>query len=248
MSYRHPILSVLVGMALAGPAVASDGLSPGEIPPELLKDVTFLHGHPDVRWRVEGSRQLHRGDTAAAMESLTRAARFADKPSQAAIAELLWEGMGTGRNRPLAYAWMDLAAERGYRSFLLKREAMWQDLDENEREQALSVGARLYADYGDDVAKPRAYSVMRREQSRHVGSRVGADVSRRFTGKLPAGRVTVSGTLTDSILQTVDVKGDASTQFYNDRFWHPESWWNNHDRQWRSGEVIVYPLIPEDEP
>ena len=248
MNTRLSILSVLVCMVLAGNAGASDSISPDGIPHALLKNETFLHGHPDVRWRVEGSRQLHRGDTAAAMESFTRAARFADKPSQAAIAELLWEGTGTGRNRPLAYAWMDLAAERGYRSFLLKREAMWQDLDENEREQALSVGARLYADYGDDVAKPRAYSVMRRERSRHVGSRVGADVSRRFAGTMPAGRMTVSGTLTDSVLNTVDVKGAASTEFYNDRFWHPESWWNNQDQQWRSGEVIVYPLIPEDEP
>src|SRR5690606_23720175 len=149
-------------------------------------------------------------------------------------------------NRPLAYAWMDLAAERGYQAFLLKREAMWQDLDENEREQALSVGVQLYADYGDDVAKPRAYSVMRRERSRHIGSRVGADVSRRFAGKLPAARM--SGTLTESALVSADGMEPASTQFYNDSFWHPESWWNSQDRQWRSGEVIVYPLIPEDEP
>ncbi len=217
----------------------------GEIPLALLKDQVFLEGHPDLRWRVEGSRQLHHGDTAAAMESFTRAAHFADKPAQAAIAELLWEGMATARNRPLAYAWMDLAAERGYRSFLLKREAMWQDLGENEREQALAAGVQLYADYGDEVAKPRTYSVIRRERSRQVGSRVGADVSPRFTAKLPATRTSLSGTLTESALNSVDSRGAASFLFFKDRYWHPETWWSIQDRQWQ-GEVIVHPLQDDD--
>ncbi len=243
MNTRLSILFSLACMGLAGNAGASDGTSPDDIPRALMKNITFLHGHPDVQWRIEGSRQLHRGDTAGAMESFTRAARFADKPSQAAIAELLWEGRGTAQNRALAYSWMDLAAERGYQSFLLKREAMWRDLDEQEREQALAVGAQLYADYGDDVAKPRTYAVMRREKSRHVGSRVGADVSRRFTGSLPAARM--SGTLTESSLVSADGMEPASTEFYKDRFWHPESWWNNQDRQWQ-GEVIVHPLRDDD--
>lgn len=243
MKRHHVLPCLLATLSVTASVLASERITqrePGDIPPELLRNTTFLHGHPDLRWRVEGSRQLHRGDHAGAVESFTRAARHADKPSQAAIAELLWEGTGTARNRPLAYAWMDLAAERGYHSLLLKREAMWQALNDSEREQALAMGVQLYADYGDDVAKPRAYSVMRREKSRHVGSRVGADVfPNRFIGKLPQTRT--GSVLDDSALAGVDAREPASTQFYNARFWHPETYWSIQDRQWQ-GEVIVHPL------
>ena len=244
MKRPHILPCLLAALGFSAAALASPAVElhqSGEIPLALLKDSVFLQGHPDLRWRVEGSRQLHRGDTAAAIESFTRAAGFADKPSQAAIAELLWEGTGTARNRPLAYAWMDLAAERGYQAFLLKREAMWQDLDENEREQALAAGVQLYADYGDEVAKPRTYSVMRRERWRQVGTRVGADVSPRFTAKLPAARISASGTLNESALNSVDSRGSASFLYFKDRYWHPETWWTSQDRQWQ-GEVIVHPL------
>lgn len=250
MSNRFLILPVLVGLGIAGSSGASDSTSlseSGHIPPELLKNVTFLHGHPDLRWRAEGNQQLHRGDHARAMEHFTRAARYADKPSQAAIAEMLWEGRGVPKNRPLAYAWMDLAAERGYRSFLLKREAMWQALDEAERERAIDVGRQLYADYGDDVARPRTYSVMRRERSRQIGSRTGADVyANRSVGKLPfVNKVSAGGLFSDADAARIDAMSVDSSEFFNARYWHPETYWSTQDRQWQ-GEVIVHPL-QEDE-
>lgn len=247
MKRRLILPFLMAAFSIATTGLASEHLARRElveIPSELLTNTTFLHGHPDLRWRVEGSRQLHRGDYAAAIESFTRAARHADKPSQAAVAELLWVGTGVARNRALAYAWMDLAAERGYHDFLLKREAMWQALGESEREQALASGAQLYANYGDDVAKPRAHSVMRREKSRHIGSRVGADVfPNRFIGKLPQTRA--GGTLDDSALSGVDTRTATSTLFYNASFWHPETYWAIQDRQW-NGEVIVHSIREDD--
>lgn len=226
MSYRHPILSVLVGMALAGSAVASDGLSLGEIPPELLKNEAFLHGHPDVRWRVEGSRQLHRGDTAAAMESFTRAARFADKPSQAAIAELLWEGTGTARNRPLAYAWMDLAAERGYPPLLAEREAMWAALDAGQQDRAIEVGRGLYAEYGDEVARPRMAEALRIGLRRSLaGSRTGWSSGVRQ--------------LEPNMDGFFDLRRGATARIdtLDPRWWDPERYWQLQDERWAGASV-----------
>ena len=243
---RHNVLPcLLAALGLTTTALASGSIEerdPGAIPLELLNNPTFLQGHPDIRWRARGSRQLHLGNYTAAMRSFTRGAHFADKPSQAVIAEMLWDGTGTARNRPLAYAWMDLAAERGYRTFLLKREAMWQELNENEREQALADGIRLYADYGDDVAKARAYSLMRREKLRHVGSRLGADVyPRRLIGTFDDSRMSATGVLSDSALARAGTMGTTSFSFYDDNYWHAESWWSIQDRQWQ-GEVIVHPV------
>lgn len=246
MSKRHLVLCMLTGMTFLASASASERAAlsePADIPPELLKNITFLHGHPDLRWRVEGNQQLYRGDFVRAAERFTRAARYADKPSQAAIAELLWDGKGVPRNRPLAYAWMDLAAERGYRSFLMKREAMWQALDDAEREQAIEVGTQLYADYGDDVAKPRSRNVMRRERSRQIGSRTGADVyANRSVGKLPfVNKVSEGGQFSERDAVRLGAIGSESLQFFNQRYWHPETYWSIQDSPWQ-GEVIVHPL------
>jgi TPR repeat protein len=53
-----------------------------------------------------------------AMQPFRRASFFADQPSQGMVAEMYWNGDGVPCDRALAYARMDLAAERGYASFL----------------------------------------------------------------------------------------------------------------------------------
>ncbi len=246
---RHPLRTcVLACILTASTATASEQNRPSErdeIPPHLKTHVTFLHGHPDLRWQIDGGQKLHQKRFREAMGSFLRAARHGDKPSQAAIAEMHWKGEGIARDRAAAYAWMDLAAERGYRQFLLKREAMWQDLDESERLRALETGEDLYALYGDEVAKPRLRRVMRREQARHVGSRIGADVyaSRRIGG-LPMVRRVSGGAMSDSDL--VSIHAGMSQDFYNARFWQPEAYWAIQDRQW-NGEVIVHSIREDDD-
>jgi hypothetical protein len=89
------------------------------------------------------------------------------------------EGLpGTAPDPALAYAWADLAAERGYPEFLGVRERVWAPLDESQRQRALELGASLYAQYGDAVAKPRLERLLRsglaRKTGTHTGSRVGA--------------------------------------------------------------------------
>ena len=61
--------------------------------------------------------------------------------------EMLWAGSGAARDRVMAMAWMDLAAERGYDSFTKKRDWYWQQLSEAERFAFADTIKRLTSKY-----------------------------------------------------------------------------------------------------
>ena len=131
----------------------------------------FLTSHPDLRLRLNGQERLKRGEPADAFLFFRRAAWYGDKPSQGMVAEMLWTGQGVERDRPQAYAWMDLAAERGYEGFVVHRERYWAALDAAERERAIEIGKEVYAKYGDAASEPRLAAVLRRERARQTGRR-----------------------------------------------------------------------------
>lgn len=193
----------------------------------------FLSAHPDLRYRREGVGAYESGDYEAAASYFRRAARYADKASQAMYAEMLWNGAGIERDWARAYAWMDLAAERMYRPFLVKREQYWAQLSESERERALEVGEDVYAEYGDKVAKPRLETRLRRARNSTTGSRVG------FVGNVQIVIPTAGGSMTI----------DANT-YYDERFWEPEQYWAWQDQIWtepRTGNVKVLPIEAVEE-
>lgn len=74
----------------------------------------LLNPHPDPRYRHLGLDLLSRGHFERGFQALERAAQYSDKAAQAVIAESCWQGSrGRPSDKALAYAWMDLAAERG---------------------------------------------------------------------------------------------------------------------------------------
>ena len=163
-----------------------------------------------------------------------RAAKFADEPSQGMVAEMLWKAQGIEANRPLAYAWMDLAAERQYPSMLAHRERYWNALSESEREQALRLGEALYAVYGDDVAKKRLATALRRAKNSTTGSRTGMVGSLSITIQTSSGPETIDG-----------------SQYYQDKYWKPELYAKWQDEAWKkppSGKVDIGPLEATPEP
>ena len=177
----------------------------------VVNTESFMSAHPDLRWRREGMEAYDKGQHGFAADYFRRAARFADKPAQAMYATMLWKGEGVEQDRALAYAWMDLAAERGYPHFIAHRERFWEQLTSAEREEAIRRGEAVYAEYGDDVAKPRLES--RLHKGRKVtGSRVG------FVGNLKI-------MLPDGI----QITGD---DYYQDRYWKPRAYWAWQDRTW----------------
>lgn len=221
---RAALAATLATAVCAGPALA--GPAPSEVNEELIVNTeAFLAAHPDLKWRAEATRAYKRGQYGTAARYLQRAAQFADKPSQAMYAEMLWNGRGMPMDRALAYAWMDLAAERGYIPFLVKREQYWNALDEAERERAVARGQAVYDEYGDAVAKPRHAEAMARSGPRgSTGSRVSAVGRLQVVLPDPTGNWNLA-------TQRGTVSGD---QYYRDRYWNPDEYWAWQDRLWRN--------------
>ncbi len=179
----------------------------------------FLYGHPDLKHRKYGLDSRDAGRDADAFVQFQQAARYGDKPSQAVVAEMLWDGKGTALDRPLAYVWSDLAAERGYLGFLALRERYWAALDESERAQAIEKGPVVFNQYADSVARPRLARVIRQVRNSTTGSRTGMQMGMRMYGGPPD-----SEQLDDGYLR-------------NERFWNPDSYQALMDRAWSKRRI-----------
>lgn len=202
----------------AGRALADEARPPDPLVDPLMLRGEFLRAHPDLNYRMLGMDALQRGRNEEAMRLFQRAARHADKPSQAMVAELLWQGRGVEADRAQAYVWMDMAAERGYPAFIAKREQYWQALDAAQRELAMANGRAVYAAYGDKVAKPRMAAALRRARLSTTGSRTGQQV-----GNL---EISVPGAgLAPTLIE--------GSRFYDPTFWEPELYQAWHDATWR---------------
>ena len=198
------------------------------ISPELMTE-GFLSAHPDLRWRREGLYAYANKRYDEAMRYFLRASRHADKPAQAMIAEMHWEGIGVPQDRELGYAWMDLAAERFYSNFVILREQYWETLDETQRSNAIERGQSLLAEHGDDVAKKRMAKVLRKHRG-VTGSRVG------FVGNLQIIPFTGPNAGTG-----LTIRAD---EYYAEKFWRPDRYFEWQDQMWdappaRKGRVEV---------
>ena len=222
------ILIVAFAFAFASvPVAAGDAPTPATraLDKTIITSDGFLGAHPDMKYRLTGLRWFAKQDWDRAHEDFRRAARYGDKPAQGMIGEMYWSGTGVAADRPTAYAWMDLAAERGYPLLLAKRERYWAALDASERALALTIGEQLYAEFGDDVAKPRLERELRKARRSLTGSRVGSVGSLTIHIPTPGGTRQVDG-----------------SQFWAEKFWAPAEYWAWQDADWKvpaSGEVTV---------
>ncbi|WP_189450031.1 sel1 repeat family protein [Cognatilysobacter xinjiangensis] len=201
----------------SGAAFAADTSKDAPKDARSLEFEMMLRGHPDLEYRKYGMEAYARKDYERAMTLFRRAAYFGDKPSQGMIAEMYAGGHGVTRDMALAYAWMDLASERGYKDFVIRRERYWARMSEAERARSLEEGKAIYAEYGDAAAKPRFALQLRRESRQGVGSRTG------FAGNA---RITIPSAFGD---QSVD-----ATQLRSVSYWDPEKYWKLQDAMWRN--------------
>lgn len=212
---------VALALGLAGPlSLATAGEAPDDA--RSLEYELLLRGHPDLEYRLYGMNAYKRKDHAYAMTLFRRAAYFGDKPAQGMIAEMYAHGEGVERDMALAYAWMDLASERGYKDFVIRRERYWARMDEATRQRALQEGKAIYAEYGDAVAKPRFALQLRRESRQIVGSRTG------FAGNA---QITIPSSLGQ---QTID-----GTTYKSASYWDPDAYWKLQDALWKNPNPTV---------
>lgn len=238
MSPARLLIAFAVALVVAsGPAPATAPMpeSPVDLDTQtILNSDGFLRYHPDMRHRNEGAKAFQDGFFGDALTHFTQAARYADKASQAMIAEMHFTGTGVPRDRALGYAWMDLAAERAYPAFLALREAYWAALTPEEQARAVDVGQDIYAEFEDAVARPRMERQLVRGKRSMTGSRVGArgnmEIQMAGPGGLP---ITITG-----------------EQFYDDRYWEPREYWAWQDEVWSAplrGRVDVLPIRQVDD-
>ncbi|WP_246191944.1 tetratricopeptide repeat protein [Pseudoxanthomonas sangjuensis] len=214
-------IALLVPLATA-PAWAADAAKPRAFVPDVPPDAAtdgFLEGHPDLFHRNAGFRRDKAGNPDAARKHYLLAARYGDKPSQARLGEMYWNGQGVTRDRVEGFLWMALAAERGYPIFTDMKLAYWNALAPDERELAKQRDRAMLAEYGDEAAKARQAKAMRRELSRSTGSLLG------YSGA-NALRITafVNGTAT----------GIDPERLYAEDYWKLDLYWQTQDRVWRN--------------
>ena len=190
-----------------------------DIAPELLTE-GFLAAHPDIRWRREALHAFHHKRYDEAHTMFRRAASYADKASMAMLAEMYWKGLGVAQDKPIAYAWMDLAAERMYPNFTILRERYWRELSQAEQDAAIERGQALLAEFGDDAAKPRLERILRTEGRKVTGSRTGAVGFVRIipmTGPMAGKNTTLR-----------------ADDYYRKDYWEPERYWAWQDQVWNA--------------
>lgn len=139
----------------------------------LLNDRQIVAAHPDLFYRDLGVRAYKDGDKQRAVDMFLRAAGYADKPAQAMLASMYWHGDGVAIDRPRGYAWMDLAADRGYKDLLVQREQFWAQLDASGRQRAIAEGRQIYAEYNDEQGLRKLDQELQRTANKATGSRTG---------------------------------------------------------------------------
>ncbi|GAB6197429.1 hypothetical protein [Lysobacter xanthus] len=223
MHRLRPALLAVVLLLGSADAVAEGPNDPTNDP--MLMTAGFLQSHPDIQYRLLGLQAYDRKKFDDAFRFFRRASFYADKPSQGMVAEMYWKGEGVARDPALAYAWMDLAAERGYRGFLGLRETYWAALTPAERERAVREGEAVYARFGDDAAKPRYEFQLRVGRREMTGSRTGFNHGVTIEIPGPEGGQSIPG-----------------SRFYDDRYWNAKKYWAWQDKVWmhpRIGRVTT---------
>jgi len=162
------VLAVAVCLATDAPAQA-DGAEP-----DRMTLSNYAIRTPSAIHMAIARRDYYRGQYASAFARYTLAARWANKHAQAWLGWMYLLGRGVERDTKRAWAWMKLAAERGYPEFVEEAENFLINLNRWERIHArLIYYQELLPKYGDKVAIPRTERQMWRRKMEVSGTRLG---------------------------------------------------------------------------
>ena len=143
------------------------------------------------------------------------------------------KGEGVRTDRATAFAWIDLASERGYLAYVATRDRVRATLTQEELARVEEVRKEISEKYGDVVAKPRIAEELRRGLRMMTGSRAGFDSGVKF---LPLDEVFHTGALGSAEARTVCANG-----FWAAECWQPDFYFAMRDRQ-LNATVTVGPV------
>ena len=166
-------------------------------------------GHnPGLALYHEAVRHYQNNDYSQAFEDYEESAHWGNKLSQFNLGTMYYNGVHVSRDSARAWAWIKLAAERGYPQLVEMEKAIWTELDDTQRARAERVfESELQPEYGDDVALPRMERFVNRRYRSATGSRLGG----------VAGSNPVFVQPRDQIQSTGDV-------YYGEDNWRVERW------------------------
>ena len=185
--------------------------------------------HPDLFGEYAGMRRYTHHQYKEALKYFEVGAYYADKLSQLSIGLMHLNGEGVPKDAALAYAWIDLAAERGYPDFVATRDRIKNELTPAQLEQAQTLRAQLAQKYADAVAKPRMEHQLHLGAAQMTGSRTGFDsgVQHAAVKQNCGGGATIGGV-------SVPVAGCGGNDIYAKSRWQPDEYFASRDAQWKA--------------
>jgi len=256
----NPVRQRLICAAVCSLMASTTAASASEKPSRPMQDKTSQEvlaamsnsstwGHPDEYGEFTGMQRYAAGNFKAAMKYFLIGARYADKLSQLSIGLMYLNGQGVSRDPVAAFAWIAIAAERKYPQFLATRDAVWAQLDASQREQAKLLVEKLYAEYGDPVAKHRMTLRLRWARTQQTGSYLGFgsdSVASVTPAQFFAGGNKGSGAFPACGAKTIGgapITGCGN--IYASWRWDPKQYFEVRDREW-TGHVSVGALQSVD--
>lgn len=237
--------TVFAKTTAAAPATATTAASPAramknpippppESDPDVEKIITAMNnastwGHPDLFGEFAGMRLYSEGHYKAAIKYFKYGARYADKLSQLSIGLMYENGQGVEKDPVTACAWLALAAERKFPSFIATRDRVCEALTPAQHDQAVAVLEKLMPEYGDAVAKKRMITALNLAKTEGTGSRLGFDSGIYTESASNCGGPTVSD---------VPAAGCSSRDFWSPWRWDPKKYFAARDARWR-GTVTI---------
>jgi hypothetical protein len=215
-------------------------------------------GHPDLFGEFTGMKLYAAGNYKGALKYFGYGARYADKLSQLSIGLMYENGQGVQQDHVAACAWLALASERNYPSFVATRDRVCKALTPAQHDQAVAVLDKLMPEYGDAVAKRRMTVELNLTKMEMTGSRLGFNSgvsqyvgSMEFgNGGAPIGPMLVSNCGGPTLYiggVGIPKAGCGSSQFFNATLWNPQKYFAARDAQWR-GTVTVGTMKDLDAP
>jgi hypothetical protein len=165
--------AVVAAMTMTGLAHASERDDPAVQKKLRAMANADTDWHPDLAGEFNGMRAYAHGRYVEAMSQFLSAAYYADKLSQLSIGLMYLNGEGVAKDPVTAYAWLDLAAERGFENFVATRDRVKDTLDAAQIQQGDVLRTTLAKTYADAVAKPRLVVQLHQGQMTFTGSRTG---------------------------------------------------------------------------
>jgi TPR repeat protein len=241
-----PLLTLLLAITPAAAALAGSPPKPDAQAGEVLRAMNDAStwGHPDLFGEFAGMRRYSNQDYSNALKYFKYAARYADKLSQLSIGLMYENGEGVATDPVTACAWLALAAERKYPSFIATRDRVCKALGPAQHDRAVAVLDKLMPEYGDAAAKPRMAKALRQAMTEGTGSRLGFDSGVDSIG-LRSGTHCGGPTL-EIGGNPIPHAGCGAMNYYDPGRWDPGKYFAARDAQYR-GTVSVGNMHEIDE-